>query len=70
MKKLSFVILVTIATLVVSSCQPPKQGGEEAAPSKSFNGEVEQPSLQKPDSSIEKSVESKNLKDSVLEGKK
>lgn len=69
MRKLSFVILVTIAALIVSSCQPPKPGGE-VAPSKSFGGQIEEPTIQKPDSSVERSVEGKNLKDSVLEGKK
>jgi len=68
MKKLSFASLVVFASIIVCSCQPPKQGDSSSAPGNG-NG-VQEQVIEKNDSSVEKAIQQKNLKDSVMEGKK
>ena len=55
MKNFSFILLLVITTIGVSSCQPAKQGSYEA-PSRGNGGQIEVDPTVKIDSSVEKAI--------------
>jgi hypothetical protein len=65
MKKLAFITSVIVTCIIVFACQPPKPGGYDAPSKNNAGGQIEEIQPQKTDSSIEKSIGNKGLRDST-----